>query len=150
MAAVSRVSDPSAVGREDVEDQQQRDDDDRDVDDVAEDRAERARALHEPHRRERRPLQRLRVVDVRLVLRAVDDAVHHAVDDEAQDPGDHQRADDDADDRQQIPPRVGEERADALPEFGVRDVDGLVGGGVVVSKGIIVTILMSGARASAE
>ena len=74
------------VRREHVDDQQQRDDDDRDVDDVLQDRAERARALHEPHRGEGRALERLGVVDVRLVLRAVDDAVHDPADHELQDP----------------------------------------------------------------
>ena len=81
---------------EQVDDQQQRDDDDRDVDDVLQDRAQRARALHESDRRERGALQRLGVIDVRLVLRAVDDASHDPADHELQDPAQQERADDDS------------------------------------------------------
>ena len=49
-------------------------------------RPERPRALDDPDRGERRPLQRLRVVDVRLVLHARHDAVDDPADDELQDP----------------------------------------------------------------
>ena len=90
IAAVSSVSEPRASGASSVDDQHQRDDHDRHVDDVLQDRAEGAGALHEPHGRQRRALERLGVVDVRLGLGAVDDAVHDAPDDEPQDP--HERS----------------------------------------------------------
>ena len=55
-------------------------------DDALQDAAERARALHECARRRAASLERLGVVDVLLLLDAVDDPVHDPPDDELQDP----------------------------------------------------------------
>ena len=54
--------------------------------------AERAGALDEADRGERRALQRLRVVDVGLVLGARDDPRDDPADDELQDPAEDERA----------------------------------------------------------
>ncbi len=97
------------------DDHDQRDDHDRHVDDVLQDRAERARALHDADGGERGALERLGVVDVRLVLGARHDAVHDAPDDELEDPAEDEGADDDAGDAEDVQPDVDEHIHDRLP-----------------------------------
>ena len=105
-----------------VHDEHDRDHDQHHVHDVLQDGAERACALHQAHIRERRALECLSVVDRRLVLRAVDDAVHHTSDDEPQDEPDHDAADDDDGDRQGIHADLAEPGEQRLHPVGEGDL----------------------------